>query len=43
MYFDRYAQTPVTGYFNFVAGPGAEVIEINRFTGEIGFGSGFFC
>jgi hypothetical protein len=43
MYFDRYAQTPVTGYFTFVAGPGAEVIEIDRITGEIGFGTGTFC
>ena len=43
MYFDRYASVPVTGYYNFVAGPGQEVTEINRFTGEIGYGTGFFC
>ena len=43
LYYDRYAQSPVTGYFYFVAGPGQEIIEINRITGEIGYGSGFFC
>ena len=43
MYFDRYAQTPVTGYFNFTVVPGGEVIDINRITGEIGYGTGFFC
>jgi hypothetical protein len=43
MYFDRYASVPVTGYYNFVAGPGQEVTEINRFTGEIGYGTGYFC
>jgi hypothetical protein len=43
MYFDRYAQTPVTGYRTFNAGFGAETYEINSTTGEIGFGTGFFC
>ena len=43
LYFDRYAQTPVTGYRTFNAGFGAETYEINPRTGEIGFGTGFFC
>ena len=43
MYYDRYASSPVLGFFNFVAGPGQEVTEINRFTGEIGYGVGYFC
>jgi hypothetical protein len=43
MYYDRYASSPVLGFFNFVAGPGLEVTEINRFTGEIGYGTGYFC
>jgi hypothetical protein len=43
LYFDRYAQTPVTGYRTFNAGFGAETYEINPGTGEIGFGTGFFC
>jgi hypothetical protein len=43
MYYDRYASLPVTGYYSFVAGPGQETTEINRFTGEIGYGTGYFC
>jgi len=43
MYYDRYAQSPVTGYRTFNAGFGAETFEINSTTGEIGFGTGFFC
>ena len=43
LYYDRYAQSPVTGYFYFTAGFGGETTEINRVTGEIGYGSGFFC
>jgi hypothetical protein len=43
MYFDRYASVPVTGYRTFNAGFGAETTEINSTTGEIGFGTGFFC
>ena len=43
LYYDRYALSPITGFYNFVAGPGLEVTEINRFTGEIGYGTGFFC
>ena len=43
MYYDRYAQSPVTGYRTFNAGFGAETYEINSITGEIGFGTGFFC
>jgi hypothetical protein len=33
----------VTGYRTFNAGFGAETYEINSTTGEIGFGTGFFC
>ena len=43
MYYDRYATSPVTGYRTFNAGFGAETTEINSTTGEIGFGTGFFC
>ena len=43
LYYDRYAQSPVTGYYYFTAGFGAETTEINRVTGEIGYGSGYFC
>jgi hypothetical protein len=44
LYFDRYASSPVTGYFYFVETyGGAEIIEINRINGVIGYGSGFFC
>jgi hypothetical protein len=43
MYYDRYASSPVTGYYSFVAGPGQETTELNRFTGEIGYGTGYFC
>jgi hypothetical protein len=43
LYYDRYAQSPITGFYNFVAGPGQEITEVNRITGEIGYGSGFFC
>jgi hypothetical protein len=43
LYYDRYAQSPITGYYYFTAGYGAETIEVNRVTGEIGYGSGYFC
>ena len=43
MYYDRYASSPVLGYYSFVAGPGMETTELNRFTGEIGYGTGYFC
>ncbi len=43
LYYDRYAQSPVTGFYNFVAGAGLEVTDMNRTTGEIGYGTGYFC
>jgi hypothetical protein len=43
LYYDRYAQSPITGYYYFTAGYGAETTEVNRVTGEIGYGSGYFC
>jgi hypothetical protein len=43
LYYDRYALSPITGYYYFTAGFGAETIEVNRITGEIGYGSGTFC
>lgn len=44
LYYDRYAQSPVTGFYYFVETyGGAEIIEINRINGMIGYGSGFFC
>jgi len=42
-YYDQYAITPITGYRYFTYGGGNEVYEINRLTGEIGYGTGFFC
>jgi hypothetical protein len=43
LYYDRYGESPITGYYYFTAGYGAETIEVNRVTGEIGYGSGYFC
>lgn len=43
LYYDRYAQSPITGFYNFVAGAGLEITEVNRISGEIGYGTGFFC
>jgi hypothetical protein len=44
LYYDRYSSSPVTGYYYFTETySGAEIIEINRINGEIGYGSGFFC
>jgi hypothetical protein len=43
LYYDRYAQSPITGFYNFTAGFGAETTEVNRVTGEIGYGTGYFC
>jgi hypothetical protein len=40
-YYDRYAQSPITGFYYFTFGGGNEIYEINRVTGEIGYGSGF--
>lgn len=44
LYYDRYGQSPVTGFYNFTAGyPGAETTEVNRINGMIGYGTGYFC
>jgi hypothetical protein len=44
LYYDRYSSSPVTGFYYFVETySGAEIIEINRINGTIGYGSGFFC
>jgi len=43
LYYDRYAQSPVTGFYNFIERPGLEITEVNRISGEIGYGTGFFC
>jgi hypothetical protein len=42
-YYDQYAITPITGYRYFTYGGGNEVYDINSSTGEIGYGTGFFC
>ena len=42
-YYDRYGESPITGYYYFTYGGGNEIYEINRVTGEIGYGSGYFC
>ena len=42
-YYDRYGVSPITGYYYFTYGGGNEIYEINRVTGEIGYGSGYFC
>jgi hypothetical protein len=42
-YYDQYAITPITGYRYFTYGGGNEVYDINFITGEIGYGTGFFC
>jgi len=45
-YTDEYGNNPVIGYTFMVEGTGGsgkEVYSINSSTGEIGFGSGFFC
>jgi hypothetical protein len=42
-YYDQYAITPITGYRYFTYGGGNEVYDINFVTGEIGYGTGFFC
>ena len=41
-YVDPYGNTPLTGYGSFVS-PDGEAWDINKFTGEIGYGSGIFC
>jgi hypothetical protein len=44
-YFDQYGNSPITGYnyFTYSGFGGNEIYEINRFTGEIGYGTGLFC
>jgi hypothetical protein len=42
-YYDRYGESPITGFYYFTYGGGNEIYEINRVTGEIGYGSGYFC
>lgn len=45
-YTDPYGNNPVVGYRFMVEGTGGsgkEVYDINSSTGEIGYGSGFFC
>jgi hypothetical protein len=42
-YADLYGTTPVTGYRWILDPTSLEIYEINRFTGEIGYGSGDFC
>ena len=42
-YYDQYGNSPITGYRYFTYGGGNEVYEINPSTGEIGYGTGYFC
>jgi len=42
VYIDPYGNTPLTGFQSFVD-LSNEAWDINKFTGEIGYGSGFFC
>jgi len=42
VYLDPYGNTALTGYRSFVDLSG-EAWDIDRFTGEIGYGSGYFC
>ena len=42
VYVDPYGNTPLTGYSSFVDLSG-EAWDLNKFTGEIGYGSGYFC
>ena len=42
-YYDRYSLSPITGFYYFTYGGGNEIYEINRITGEIGYGTGYFC
>jgi hypothetical protein len=42
VYVDPYGITPLTGYGSFVNTNG-EAWDLNKFTGEIGYGSGIFC
>ena len=42
-YYDQYGAVPIRGYKYFTYGGGNEVYVINPATGEIGYGTGFFC
>ena len=42
-YYDQYGAVPIRGYEYFTYGGGNEVYVINPATGEIGYGTGFFC
>jgi hypothetical protein len=42
-YYDQYGISPITGYRYFTYGGGNEIYQIDRFTGEIGYGTGDFC
>lgn len=42
-YYDQYGSVAITGYKYFTYGGGNQIYEINRFTGEIGYGTGDFC
>ena len=42
VYIDPYGNTPLIGYSSFVD-LSNEAWDLNQFTGEIGYGSGFFC
>jgi hypothetical protein len=42
-YYDQYGNTPITGY-RWILNPNSlEIYQLNRFTGEIGYGTGDFC
>ena len=42
-YYDQYGAVPIRGYKYFTYGGGNEVYQILPSTGEIGYGTGFFC
>ena len=42
-YYDQYGAVAIRGYKYFTYGGGNEVYDINPATGEIGYGTGFFC
>jgi hypothetical protein len=42
-YLDQYGNNPLTGYRWIVDPSSLEIYELNRTTGEIGYGSGDFC
>ena len=42
-YYDQYGAVAIKGYKYFTYGGGNEVYDINPVTGEIGYGTGFFC